>query len=73
MCTQATTTLVSMNNRHIVDCNIDAAMCPLSEKEKRVMEVIIQTYLSPIQQKHWEGVELKDYRRQLNELKRRNQ
>ena len=58
-----------MNDRHLVDTNIDAAMRPLSVKEQTVMEDILQRYLHPIQVKHWEGVETNDYHRQLAELK----
>ena len=69
---QVTTTLVSMNDRDLVNKNIEAALCPLSHKEQTVMNEIMQQYLNPFRQKHWEGVELEQYQRELQQIKQPN-
>ena len=69
---QVTITLVSMNDRDLIDKNIEAALCPLSLKEQTVMNEIMQQYLNPLRQKHWEGVELEQYQRELQQIKQPN-
>ena len=45
----------------MVDANVDAVLRPLSDKEKEVKEVIERSFFQPLKQRHWEGVELKEY------------
>ena len=47
-----------------VDKNIDAAMRPLTLKEQTVMNEIMEQYFTPLQLRHWEGVE-EEHKRQL--------
>ena len=58
---QVTTTLVSMSDTAMVDTNVDAVLRPLTEKEKEVQEEIERRFFKPLPQKHWEGVELREY------------
>ena len=58
---QAVTTLVSMMDTAMVDTNVDAVLRPLTEKEREVQEEIERRFFQPLPQRHWEGVELKEY------------
>ena len=63
LCTalQAVTTLVSMMDTTMVDTNVDAVLRPLTEKEREVQEEIEKSFFQLLPQRHWEGVELKEY------------
>ena len=46
----------------MVDTNVDAVlMRPLTEKEQEVQEEIERRFFQLLPQRHWEGVELKEY------------
>lgn len=54
-----------MNTSDMIEKCIDAVLQPLSEKETTVRDHIVKEYFTPLKQKHWEGVELKDYWQEL--------
>ena len=58
---QVTTTLVSMSDTVMVDTNVDAVLRPLTEKTWEVQEEIEKKFFKLLPQKHWEGVELREY------------
>ena len=66
---QITTTLVSMNDDVTVRKNIAATLNPLTKHEAHVRDCIIKKYFSPLKQKHWEGVEVEKYQKQLMQYK----
>ena len=50
-----------MMNRAMVNTNVDAVLRPLTDKEEEVKEEIERSFFRPLKQRHWEGVELKEY------------
>ena len=54
-----------MTTKAMVDSNIEAACLPLTEKEAEVRDYIKKTYFDPLKSKHWEGVELEKYRKEI--------
>ena len=58
---QVVTTLVSMTNTAIVDSNIDAALCPLTDHEQEVKEYLEKKVFGDLTHRHWEGKELISY------------
>lgn len=54
-----------MNDEEIMTRNMEAALNPLTETEIRVRDHIIDKYFKPLQVKHWEGVELAEYRKAM--------
>lgn len=45
----------------VLESNLDATLRPLTEKEKEVKDYIEKTFFAPLPQRHWEGVEIKQY------------
>ncbi|CAI8030368.1 L-galactose dehydrogenase [Geodia barretti] len=66
---EITTTLVSMNDDVTVGNNIAATLNPLTKHEAHVRDCIIKKYFSPLKQRHWEGVEVEKYKKQLMQHK----
>lgn len=52
-----------MNDEEIMNRNVESALVSLTEKEVTVRDYIIRKYFKPLQVKHWEGVELAEYRK----------
>ena len=50
-----------MYDRTILNSNVDAVLRPLTDTEREVKEYIEKTYFVPLAQRHWEGVEVKEY------------
>lgn len=66
---QVATTLSTMNDRSVIDANIDAALCPLTDKEQEVKEHIRRVYFEPLHPPHWEGVEVLKYWEEIKKAK----
>lgn len=62
---QVSTTLVSMTDEDMLAKNLKAASNPLTEHEAKVRDYILHMYFGPVRVKHWEGVEVAQYRREM--------
>ena len=58
-----------MNDDVTVGNNIAATLNPLTKHEAHVRDCIIKKYFSPLKQRHWEGVEVEKYKKQLMQHK----
>ena len=65
---QASTTLVSMNEEDIVAKNVKAALNSLTDHEAQVRDHIMQKYFVPLGLKHWEGVEVAEYKEEMKRI-----
>lgn len=54
-----------MNDEEIMAKNMEAALNSLTEKETKVRDYILHKYFKPLQVKHWEGVELAQYKKAM--------
>ena len=52
----------------MLDRNLSAVLNPMTEKEKTVAEDL-ERFFSRLPQRHWEGVELKEYWEQIGNFK----
>lgn len=50
-----------MDNEDEVERNIDAAICPLNEKEASISIDLQNKFFKPLKIRHWEGVEERAY------------
>ncbi|KAL8622648.1 hypothetical protein ACOMHN_009282 [Nucella lapillus] len=57
------TTLVSTASLKNLQKNIDCLYTPLTKEEKAVQQEVMEQFMKPLNNKHWEGVEVEDYRR----------
>lgn len=62
---QVSTTLVSMTDEHMLAKNLRAALNPLTEHEAQVRDYILHKYFGPVGIKHWEGVEIAQYQKEM--------
>ena len=44
---------------------MDAVCRPLTEREREVKDYIMKHFFEPLKQKHWEGVEIQEYRKKM--------
>ena len=51
----------------MLDRNLSAILDPMTEKEKRVKEEIERRFFSRLSQRHWEGIEVQEYRKQMKD------
>ncbi|CAG5119147.1 unnamed protein product, partial [Candidula unifasciata] len=65
--TDIPTTLVSTASLENLQKNIESVHTPLSDKEKQVLEEVMEKFLNPLQNANWEGVEVAEYRRSLEQ------
>ena len=66
---QATTTVVSMTDKRMIMENCKAVLYPLSEREEHAKEYVLNNIFSMLKFKDWEGVEVKEYWKNLEETK----
>ncbi|KAK7109310.1 uncharacterized protein [Littorina saxatilis] len=66
--TDIPTTLVSTASLKNLHKNIESVYVALISEEKAVQQEVMDRFMKPLKNKHWEGVELAEYRRQLKEL-----
>lgn len=52
----------------LIDKNLDAALRPLTEREQEVQEIILERFFRPLEVKHWEGREVEDYWRKIEQI-----
>lgn len=62
------TTLTAISDVAMLEKNIDAVVTPLTDREREVKEVLESQFFSQLSQSHWEGVELKEYLKQLQSV-----
>lgn len=56
------TILTGVNNRVLLQSNLDVVQNGLQEKEMRVFEEVIKRFFTGLKETHWEGVELKKFK-----------
>ncbi|XP_041365982.1 L-galactose dehydrogenase-like isoform X2 [Gigantopelta aegis] len=59
------TTLVSTASLKNLYKNIESVYCPLTDKEKTIQQQVLERYMKPLKNRHWEGVEVEQYRKEL--------
>ncbi|XP_019848669.1 PREDICTED: L-galactose dehydrogenase-like [Amphimedon queenslandica] len=69
---EVVTTLVTISDTQMLDRNLSAVLSPMTEKEKKVAGDL-EKFFSRLPQRHWEGVELKEYWEQIGNFKTNNQ
>ena len=52
----------------MLEKNISSALTPLTEKEKQVMTEIKRMFFEPLPEKHWEGISVEQYKKELAEF-----
>lgn len=62
------TTLVSTASLKNLLKNIESVYKPLSAEEKTVQQDVMLRFMKPLSNKHWEGVEVAEYRKQIQTL-----
>ena len=50
-----------MSDVQMVDKNIDAVLCPLTDHEREVRDHLLTNIFGNLTQRHWEGNELLNY------------
>lgn len=50
-----------------VEQNVAAALKPLTAHELDVQDYIVKKYFFPIEQKHWEGIEVEKYMKKIQQ------
>ena len=51
-----------------VDKNMEAALHPLTDKEREVQETILERFFRPLEVQHWEGGEVIDYWKEMKQI-----
>ena len=54
-----------MNDNATLDTNLDAVCRPLTEREREVKDYVMKHFFEPLKQKHWEGVEIQEYKKKI--------
>ncbi|XP_044728708.1 L-galactose dehydrogenase-like [Chrysoperla carnea] len=54
--------LIGMNNRNILQSNLEVIHNSISDKHLEVLKEINEKFFSKVEHRHWEGVEVKAYR-----------
>ncbi|RUS76704.1 hypothetical protein EGW08_015531 [Elysia chlorotica] len=62
------TTLVSTASRVNLLKNLQSVYTPLDDKEKQVLKEVMTKYMEPLNNAHWEGVEVADYWQKIKSL-----
>jgi len=62
------TTLVSTASLENLKKNLQCVYNPLTEQEKTVLQEVMDRYMRPLNNDHWEGEELREYKKNLAEL-----
>lgn len=71
--TDIPTTLVSTASLENLQRNIESVHTPLSDKEKQVLDEVMEKFMNPLKNANWEGVEVAEYRKSLEQEQRENQ
>lgn len=64
------TTLVSTASLANLKRNLECVHQPLTDHEKTVLNDVMEKYMRPLDNDHWEGEELREYRRNLAEIQK---
>lgn len=58
-----------MVDEDMIRCNCDSALKPPSSKEIQIKDDMEEMFFKPLTLRHWEGVEVKEYWKIMNEGK----
>lgn len=60
--------LIGMQNRALVRANIDIAANGITDKEKEVLEEVFKRFFKPSDKRHWENIELEQFKKDMVRL-----